>query len=213
MAGPRTWLAMMAVCSAALLAACDSEAQPPDPRPSTTSTTTSPPTSSTPVDPAKQAPKVRSPLDDTEFVADPCRSLKTPQLTELGLTDPRRNRGDGAYESKDGCGYSDLDPETDLLAYVNYYPEITNGLSNVYASGWAIPSPTHNPTEIDGYPAVIISPTEDKTRCHVNVATSDTTYFDVTYYYYNWDDWDGRDTCAVATSMAAAVLANMKAAN
>jgi hypothetical protein len=212
MTGPRLGFATAAVVAAMTLAACGSETPPPDPDPPT-STTTSPSAPSTPVDPAKQAPKVRDPLDDKEFVADPCRSLTTSQLTELGLTDPRKNRADDSYESKDGCGYSDPDPETDLLMYVNYYPHITTGLSAVYAKRPATDSPFWTPVEIDGYPAVVVAPEVDRTRCHVNVGTSDTTFFEVVYYYYNWDDWDGRDTCAAATSIATAALATIKAAN
>ncbi|HEX6353854.1 DUF3558 domain-containing protein [Actinophytocola sp.] len=200
--GRRAWLAT--VLSAALLAACDSKAPPP-PIPGTSTTTST--------DPAQQAPKVTHPLDDKEFLADPCRSLTTPQLTALGLTEPLKNRGDDSFESKVGCGYRVPDPETDLLAYVNYYPETTTGLDEVYADRPPTPSPTWTATVIDGYPAVTIAPGDDRTRCHVNVGTSDDTYFEITYYYFDWNDWDGRDTCAAATSIAAAVLANMKAAN
>jgi hypothetical protein len=102
----------MVVVAAMMLAACGNEAPPPDPDPPT-STTTSPSAPMTPVDPEKQAPKVRNPIDDKEFVADPCRSLTTSQLTELGLTDPQNNRADNAYESEDVCGYGDGDPATD----------------------------------------------------------------------------------------------------
>ena len=209
MTSPRIWLAAIATVSAMALAACDSEPTSP---PTSTPTTTSSPVPSTPTDPENQAPKVRNPLDIKEFIDDPCRSLTPAQLTELQLVDPKENLG-GAYESEVGCGYN-LGPTIDMTAYVNYFPRIKNGLTYIYTDHRpATPSPYWTPTEIDGYPAVVRAPLKDRTRCHVDVGISDTTFFDVTYYYYNWDHWDGRDTCAAAKAIATAVLTNIKAAN
>jgi hypothetical protein len=156
---------------------------------------------------------VVDPLDDTEFVADPCSSLTPTQLTELQLIDPMENRGDNAYESEVGCAYR-IDPAIDVVAYVNYYPDVTTGLSYLYANHVPepTPSPSWTPTTINGHPAVS-SIVKHKTTCQVYVGTSDTTFFEITYYYYNAYDWDGRDTCAAAISIAGAVLTTMKAAN
>lgn len=212
MTSPRIWLATMAALSAAALAACDSEATPPGTSTSKTPTTTSSPVPSTPTDPAKQAPKVRNPVDIKEFVDDPCRSLTPTQLTELQLIDPQENRGDGAYEAEDGCNYN-LSHSIDMTAYVNYFPRIKTGLNSVYADRPADATPYWKPTEIDGHPAVVNGARLNPAICHVYVGTSDTTFFGVTYYYYDTNDWDGRDTCAAATAIATAVLTNIKAAN
>jgi hypothetical protein len=109
--------------------------------------------------------------------------------------------------------YGDPHSATSLVAYVNYYPKITDGLEHVYADRPSAPSPTWTPSTVDGYPAVVRAPKDDRTRCHVDVGVSDTAYFNVTYYYYDWNDWDGRDTCAAANAIAAAVLTTIKAAN
>lgn len=199
----RLGLFTIGVLSAAVLTACTPD---PDPKPEPTRPTT---TVTTPRD----SPPVREPLDSKEFAADPCTSLTTAQLAELKLGDGRTNTSNDAYASDDSCVYRDPDSATSLIVYVSYYPEITNGLEHVYDESPPTPSPTRKATVIDGYPAVVRSPKDDRTRCHVDVGTSDTAYFNVTYYYYDWDDWDGRDTCAAATSVAAAVLTTIKAAN
>ncbi|MFI7677079.1 DUF3558 domain-containing protein [Actinophytocola sp. NPDC049390] len=207
MTSPKIRLAVMAAVSALALTACDSEPTPPVTGTSTT------PIPSTPTDPENQAPKVRNPLDIKKFVDDPCSSLTATQLADLKLIDPEVNRGDDAYEAEVGCNYN-LNPKNTLTAYVNYFPRIKNGLTYIYTDRRpATPSPHWTPTEIDGFPAVVHAPSKDRTRCHVDVGTSDTTFFDVTYYYYDWNDWDGRDTCAAAKSIATAVLTTIKAAN
>jgi uncharacterized protein DUF3558 len=197
----------IAVLSTVLLASCTDDPEPTPP--STTRTSTSSTAPQTPRD----SPPVRDPLDSKDFVADPCTSLTPAQLTELKLGDAQKNRGDSAYESETGCGYSDPDPASTLVVYVNYYPKLKNGLEHVYADRPSPPSPTWTPTTIDGYPAVVTAPQDDRTRCHVYVGISDTSYFNITYYYYDWNDYDGRDTCAAATAVAAAALATIKAAN
>jgi hypothetical protein len=203
--GPIT---VLAVLSTALLSSCTDDPEPTRPSTTTTSTTTT-----TTVATPRDSPPVRDPLQANKFVADPCTSLTTTQLTELALGNGEKNRGDDAYESDTGCGYTAPGPKTSLTVYVNYYPEITNGLEHMYAGHSGAPSRNWTPTTIDGYPAVVRAPTHDQTRCHVEVGISDTTYFNITYYFWNTDDWDGRDTCAAATSVAAAVLATIKAAN
>ncbi len=215
----RARLATMAALSVAVLTAtltaCTSEPMPPD-RSTTTRTTTSSttPPPYTPTDPARQPPQVPDPLDDTEFVADPCSSLTPTQLTELQLVQMRENDGDSEYESEVGCGYVDSDPAIDLLIYVNYYPDVTTGLRHLYANHVPepTPSPSWTPTTINGHPAVSTI-VKHKTTCQVYVGTSDTTLFEIAYYYYNGYDWDGRDTCAAATTIAAAVLTTMNNAN
>jgi hypothetical protein len=201
--GPIT---VLAVLSTALLASCTDDPEPI--RPSSTTTTTTPI-----AEPPRDSPPVRDPLEAKKFIADPCTSLTTTQLTDLSLGNGQKNRGDDAYESDTGCGYTAPGPATSLIVYVNYYPKIKNGLEYMYDGHSGTPSRNWSPTTIDSYPAVVRAPTDDNTRCHVEVGISDTTYFDITYYFYDWNDWDGRDTCAAATSVAAAVLATIKAAN
>lgn len=196
---------VLAVLSTALLTSCTDDPAPTLPS-TTTTTTTAPPT-------PRDSPPVRNPLDVRKFVADPCTSLTPEQLTELSLGDRRESTGDDADQSEDGCTYLDLDPATRLIVYVNYYPDVTDGLEYRYdqhqAGQWVV----WNPTEVDGYPAVAFRSKDDPTGCLVDVGLSDTDFFNIKYFYYAWVGYDGRDTCAAATNVAAAVLATVKAAN
>ena len=200
----RLGLFTIGVLSAAVLTACTPD---PDPKPEPTRPTT---TVTTPRD----SPPVREPLDSKEFAADPCTSLTTAQLAELKLGNPEEAVVDGADLSEDACIYTDFDPDTQLFVYVNYYPRISDGLEARYRehleSGlW----PVWNPIEVSGYPAVAFRPKDDRTGCLVDVGLSDTDFFNIKYFYFGWEGYDGRDTCAAATSVAAAVLATIRAAN
>lgn len=196
----------------ALLAACDSEATPPPP--STTSTSASPTTTTTTFTPPAGVPRVANPLDGSAFEQAPCTSLTPAQRKQLGLDDGRPGTGDNPDQSEDSCTYFDHDPATELIVYVNYYLEDVDGLSDRYKYQRNGSYPRWEPTNVDGYPAVVFhSNIGEPADCNLDVGINDTTVFGVKVFYYRWKGWTGQDPCVQARSIASAVLATIKAAN
>ena len=200
------WRATTAVLiTAAALASCDST-PPPDNTPTTTTTTTT--TSRT-----LAAPAVRDPLDASAFETDPCSSLTAAQLTQLSLGGAHDGNAGNADQAEDNCTYTDLDPATELIVYVNYYPDVDDGLSGRYLEHQGRQWDVWAPSEIDGYPAVAFREKADPTACSLDIGLSDTSYVNVRLFYYGWKGYQGSDTCAQVRSVGEAVLATIKAAS
>jgi hypothetical protein len=207
MAMGRRRAATAVLITAAVLSGCDSTPPKDDttsPAPTTTTTTTSR---------TLAAPAVRDPLDASDFEADPCTSLTAAQLTELSLGDPREGEAGNVNQSEDNCTYADLDPATALIVYVNYYPEVDDGLSGRYLEHQGTQWDVWAPTEIDGYPAVAFRVKADPTECDLDIGLSDTSFVNVRLFYYAWKGYAGSDTCAQVRTVGAAVLATIKAAS
>ncbi|GAB3442518.1 DUF3558 domain-containing protein [Actinophytocola sediminis] len=198
------------VLSATLLAACDSEASPPPP----TSTTSSPTVTTTTFTPPAGVPRVANPLDGSTFEQDPCTSLTPAQRTQFDLGDGRLGTGQNPEQSDDNCTYFDHDPKTELLVYVNYYPDDGTGLTHRYKQHHDGQWPEWEPTDVNGYPAVGFhyNPAEPS-ECNLDVGISDTTVFNIKVLYYQWKGLHGQDVCAEAKTIASAVLTTIKAAN
>lgn len=205
---PRIWL--IAGLLLVLLTACAGDPEPPPPPPS--STTSTPVT--TTFTPPDDVPRVANPLDDVVFEQTPCDSLTPAQVAEFKLGPGKPGTGDNPEQSEDGCVYADLAPKSDLLVYVNYYPDRSNGLSERYDQHWNGEWPLWRPGEVDGYPAVFFhyNP-DDPTDCNVDVGVNDTQVFNVKGFYLLWKGYTGQDTCAQAKDIASIVLSNIKAAN
>lgn len=201
----RRHVAMAALITAAVLSGCDSTP------PADGSTTTSAPTTTT-TSRQLAAPAVRDPLDAKDFEANPCTSLTTAQLTELSLGDPEEGHADNVDQSEDNCTYSDLDPATALIVYVNYYPDSDDGLSGRYLEHEGKQWDVWAPTEIDGYPAVAYRAKADPTACDLDIGLSDTSFVNVRLFYFGWKGYAGSDTCAQVRTVGSAVLATIKAA-
>lgn len=98
--------------------------------------------------------------------------------------------------------------------YVNYYPNISTGLSYVYREHdngkrdqlW-------KPVEIDGYPAVYYRFKPDRTGCDIDTGVSDSSFYNVHLFFYAWRGYDGQDTCAMVNDIAQAVLSTIKTGN
>lgn len=191
--------------TAAALSGCDST-PPTDDTPTATTTTTT--TSRT-----LAAPAVRDPLDATDFEKDPCSSLTPAQLTELNLGEAHEGKAGNADQSRDNCTYFDPDPATDLIVYVNYYPDIKDGLSGRYLEHEGQQWDVWEPTEVDGYPAVSWRFKADRTACNIDIGLSDTSYVNVRLFYFGWKGYAGSDTCAQVRTVGEAVLATIKAAS
>jgi hypothetical protein len=208
MAMGRRRAATAALITAAVLSGCDSTPPEDDatsPGPTTTTTTT---TSRT-----LAAPAVRDPLDASDFEAEPCTSLTAAQLTELSLGGAHDGNAGNADQAEDNCTYFDLDPATDLIVYVNYYPEVDDGLSGRYLEHQGRQWDVWAPTEIDGYPAVAFRVKADRTACDLDIGLSDTSYVNVRLFYFAWKGYGGSDTCAQVRTVGEAVLATIKAAS
>lgn len=198
---------LAALTATALLTGCDAETRPPDgTTPPTTATTTT--TTRT-----LAAPPVREPLDARDFMAKPCTSLTAAQLTELSLGEPEEGHAGNVDQSEDNCTYADLDPATALVVYVNYYPDVDDGLSGRYLEHEGRQWDVWAPTEIDGYPAVFFRVKADPTSCSLDIGLSDTSFVNVKLFYYAWKGYAGSDTCAQVRAVGAAVLATIKAAS
>jgi hypothetical protein len=193
----RIWsAAATAVIGAALLVACDSETPPSPP-----SSTTPPPT--TTANTTSTAPRVRQPLDGAAFAAAACTSLTDAQRADLQLSGGREDARTAS------CTYTDLDPATELDVQV-LYPGF-GGLAELYASHGDAVVDEWTPTEIDGYPAVHFLPRKAANVCDLGVGINDSTYFYVRVIDQQVEA--GRDTCGQATTIGAAVLTTIKAAN
>lgn len=146
------------------LSGCDST----PPKDDTTSSVPTTPTTTT-TSRTLAAPAVRDPLDATDFEADPCSSLTAAQLTELSLGGAHDGNAGNADQAEDNCTYFDLDPATDLIVYVNYYPEVDDGLSGRYLEHQGQQWDVWAPGEIDGYPAVAFRVKADRTACNLDI--------------------------------------------
>ena len=208
MAMGRVRAAAAALITAAALSGCESTPPKDDTTSSAPTTTT---TTTTPRAPA--APAVRDPLDATDFEANPCASLTAAQLTELSLGGAHDGNAGNAGQAEDNCTYSDLDPATSLVVYVNYYPDVDDGLSGRYLEHEGRQWDVWAPGEIDGYPAVAFRVKADPTACDLDIGLSDTSFVNVRLFYFGWKGYQGSDTCAQVRTVGAAVLATIKAAS
>jgi hypothetical protein len=206
MAMGRRRAAIAALITATALSGCDST-PPPDNTPSTTTTTT------TTTSRVLAAPAVQDPLDASDFEKDPCTSLTAAQLTELNLGEAHEGKAGNADQSLDNCTYFDPDPAIDLIVYVNYYPDIEDGLSGRYLEHEGQQWDVWAPTEVDGYPAVSWRFKADRTACNLDIGLSDTSYVNVRLFYFAWKGYAGSDTCAQVRTVGEAVLATIKAAS
>lgn len=201
--------ATAALITAAVLSGCDST-PPTDNTPPSTPTTA--PTTTT-TSRVLAAPAVQDPLDPADFEANPCTSLTAAQLTELSLGNPQDGDADHVNQSMDNCTYSDVDPATALIVYVNYYPDIDDGLSGRYLEAKGREWDVWRPTEVDGYPAAFWRVKADRTECDLDIGLSDTSFVNVRLFYYGWKGYAGSDTCAQVLTVGEAVLATIKAAS
>lgn len=201
------WRATLLI-AAAVLTACDT-ATPPE---NDNTTTTAPPTTTT-TSRQLAAPPVREPLGAKDFEANPCTSLTDAQLTELSLGGAHEGNAENADQAKDNCTYFGLDPASDLIVYVNYYPDIDDGLSGRYLERQGQDWDVWAPTEIDGFPVVAFRVKADRTACDLDIGLSDTSFVNVRLFYLLWKGYAGSDTCAQVRTVGEAVLATIKAAS
>ena len=185
-----------------LLTACGGSSPAQPERTAAPTSTSVPPTVSF----ALKAPPVRVPLSASAFAGRECDTLTPAQRTALGI-----------YRASPGYGTPACNFVVRVPGEMTVVAEVLvsgsgQGLTSIYTLQeqrelWRM----WEPTEVDGYPAVLFSkyPRRPGMVCEAGVGVADTQYIWVRYYYY--DEHDGQDTCAPAERVAAEVLATIKA--
>ena len=155
-----------------------------------------------------------NPLDAKAFADKPCTSLTTTQLKPLGLRAGFEGHGEEYDQSNWNCTYlNKTDPWSEFHGSVNYYPNISTGLSSLYEEHADGDWPQWTPTEIDGYPAVFYSdkdPVPSPYECRLDIGISDSSVVNI--WVRNLGAEGPQETCATATRIAPAVLATIKSA-
>ena len=193
---------LLALAVVAFVVACDGDTQTQSP----TSTTRSSPTTTTtnnPALPTHGAPRVTDPLDAKAFADKPCTSLTTTQLKSLGLRAGFEGHGEENEQSNWNCTHLGLDSPTGLAVFVNFYPDISNGLSHRYGQHADGEWPQWRPTEIGGYPAVFYSekdPTPSPYECRIDIGISDSSF--VNLWVEDLSYTRKQATCTTATKAA-----------
>ncbi|MGH3880643.1 MAG: DUF3558 family protein [Actinophytocola sp.] len=212
MAARKALLAATAVAVLTFVVACDGDTQTQPPPTSTTrsspATTT---TTSNPALPTHGAPRVTDPLDAEAFADEPCTSLTATQLKSLRLGAGHEGRGEDFDTSDWSCKHLGVGSARALSVSVNYYPNISTGLSYLYEEHADGEWPQWRPTEVDGYPAVFYSdkdPVPSPYECRLDVGISDSSLVNIWVLYVSHNRLP--DTCAAATKAAQAVLSTIK---
>jgi hypothetical protein len=166
-------------------------------------TTVAPPsaTVSAPSQSSAKAPAVKTPLNASKFVRDPCLTLTQAQQQQFEGTKPG-TRTDS--DSGVGCAWN-LGANGSTGTGVNFVPSVTNGLTHLYEQNSAgfFKSGYFQPIEVEGYPAAYNEVADNRTggQCGLSVGISDNTYFDVLI-----QGRTGTDGCKAALNVAKAVL-------
>jgi hypothetical protein len=158
-------------------------------------------TGSAPSQSSAKAPAVKTPLNASKFVGDPCLTLTQAQQQQFEGTKPGR-RVDGAYGV--GCAWN-FAGNGSTGTSVGFVATVTNGLTHLYEQNSAgfFKSGYFQPIEVEGYPAAYNDVADNRTggQCGLSVGISDTTYFDVLIQART-----GTDGCKDALTVAKAVL-------
>lgn len=197
---PRTQLAA-ALTSVLVLAACSDDEPRETNNPGTRMTPTSSASSANPG--AAKAPPVKEPLDASAFVADPCKSLTEGQRTDFALEQGEPDLSSESGVPGEACMYTNH--EAQVRVRVVYTPELKNGLSHLYEQNAAGYWSYWEPTDVDGYPAVVAMDEPPGVNCDISVGLSDSLFF---YVSVLAESGDGR---TAAENVASAVLATIKA--
>ena len=213
MAARKALLTTTAAAMIAFVVGCDGDTQTQPPTSTTRSSPSTTTTTSNPALPTHGAPRVTDPLDAEAFADKPCTSLTTTQLKPLGLRAGYEGHGEDFDTSDWSCKHLGFGSARALSVSVNYYPDISTGLSSRYEEHADGEWPQWKPTEVDGYPAVFYSEKEPKPspyECRLDIGISDTSLINIWVLYRSYNRLP--DTCAVAAKAAQAVLSTIKSA-
>ncbi len=163
-----------------------------------TSTRSAPPPDTT-TDSLSTAPPVAAPLDARHFELAPCDSLTPQQRRALDFTSAKP-----ANIARDGeeCLFERHPGDAALVVFA---ANVSRGLGARYAEHSTGTWEQWEPTELDGYPALVFG-TSERGECNFAVGITDSLY-----YWATVDDPDER--CPRGRAVAAAVLTTIKAGN
>ncbi|MFI9388622.1 DUF3558 domain-containing protein [Kutzneria sp. NPDC052558] len=187
---------------AALASGCS-----PTPSPTPTGTTTTTDSDSAA---SSGAPKVKTPLDTMKFQAAPCSTLTSAQVQSVGIN-AQASTADVATALGPGCRWTQNDGGTGFT--VQFVTSNTKGLSTLYAQkdslndgGYFTPI-----ADIQGYPAVLYSPVDDRSSgtCGVAVGVSDTLDYSVALTSATTAP-SRSDPCPVAEKIADLVMTTLR---
>ncbi|RZQ59264.1 DUF3558 domain-containing protein [Amycolatopsis suaedae] len=155
-----------------------------------------------PTDETRQsAPHVPRPLDAGRYLTDPCASLTAEQLRTFRVS--RQGQVNPKAEGPSCIWRFGGPPET--TAGVSYYPQVPNGLTNLYhlqsAGYWQ--KGYFEPTTISGQPALYSSVIDNRQQgeCELAVALTDQLFFSVLI-----TEPPGKPSCKAAENIAEAVI-------
>jgi hypothetical protein len=136
-------------------------------------------TVSAPSQSSAKAPAVKTPLNASKFVGDPCLTLTQAQQQQFEGTKPGR-RVDGAYGV--GCAWN-FGANASTGTSVGFVTTVTNGLTHLYEQNSAgfFKSGYFQPIDVEGYPAAYNEVADNRTggQCGLSVGISDNIFFDV----------------------------------
>jgi hypothetical protein len=204
----RTIVFGMAV-AAALVAGCSSkESGSPTGTPGGSgSQPTDDPTSTSNPGGSGGAPKVTDPLDASKFISQPCGAIAPDQLQALHLPVQGKPDTDSETAKTAGPGCSWFDRDAGSGVEIGFLTANKNGLSDTYQGKDRFKG-YFEPTEVDGYPAVLndIQDYRSDGTCNITVGISDTSEFRVGVQ----DTKLGVKSCDRAKEAAAAVIKTLK---
>lgn len=157
--------------------------------------------------PSDGAPKVENPIDAGQFEEQPCDALTTAQATELNVG-PEGELADTEFGK--GCLWRNA--ETGGATSIAFMSNIRRGLSIVYGEEKAGYYKYFEPTELEGFPAVISNKGEGRptANCSLTVGLSDELAF-LTVTNLSRDNIGAKDPCEVGMLATGEMLKTIKA--
>jgi Protein of unknown function (DUF3558) len=154
------------------------------------------------------AARIRTPLNDTRLISDPCSALTGPQLQGVGFTTAVKSHVQQLTLGNICAWNDDTVGTVGASASVAVQTTLSHGLSDIYTqrSGMGY----FTPVTIEGYPAVLADLTDqrDSGTCALNLGVSDTSALVIDYHQGDL----GLPACDKVQAIARAVVETLKGA-
>lgn len=153
-----------------------------------------------------QAPKVAQPLNVGKYLQNPCSLLSSRQLQSIGFTSTAAPSAQGSDATGAQCGWNDDNASSHIG--VSWQATFTNGLSDLYERKNR--QKYFQPTQVEGYPAVVSSEFDDRAEgtCVVYAGPTDSNVFFVRYHGFN--EPQKSQSCDLAQKAAGLVIDTMR---
>lgn len=159
------------------------------------------------------APAVKTPLDATKYLSQPCTILSDTTLKGLNVSKPGTPDVDGPVAKTSGpsCVWQSDDQPVGKSYGVGFLTGNKNGLGDTYRGGKKAFPGYFEPTEVGGYPAVFndLADTRSTGTCNITVGISSSLAFRVGVIA---DSETGTKSCDLSKQVAAAVIQTLKGA-